>query len=153
MRVKSVMIQLWTDGYLQREGKNREMARPDLAVSPLACYELLYFWEQRGLAPADCWNWGKWGHKEYKWKWSFLGWFVGLVVSIQEIFVLQYLGCSSRPVQTIIFLTEIYFSSFVPIAQQSGQASALGLLYVIVRVSGWDLQSLELLDWENICVL
>ncbi len=31
---------------------------------------------QRGVAPADSWNWGKWGLKEYKRKGSFLSWFV-----------------------------------------------------------------------------
>ncbi len=37
-----------------------------------------------GMAPADCWNWGEWGLKEYKWEGgSFLGWFAGLVVPVQ----------------------------------------------------------------------
>ncbi len=46
---------------------------------------------------------------------------------------LFYLGCSSRP-STKYYSN--YFRSFVPIAQQSGPASALGLLSVIVCVSG-----------------
>ncbi len=60
--------------------------------------------------------WGEWGLKEYKWK----GWFVGLVVPVQEILV--------RPVQNMFFLTEHYFNYFVPIAQQAGQPAVLGLL-------------------------
>ncbi len=39
--------------------------------------------DQRGVAPADCWNWGKWGLLENIWKGSFLGWFVGLIVPLQ----------------------------------------------------------------------
>jgi hypothetical protein len=31
------------------------------------------------------------GLKEYKWNGSFLGWFAGLVVQVQEIFVLPWL--------------------------------------------------------------
>jgi hypothetical protein len=45
------------------------------------------------------------------------------------------LGCSSRPrVQYIIFLTVLYFSSIVPIAQQAGQAAVLGRLSLSVRL-------------------
>ncbi len=46
--------------------------------------------DQRGV-PADCWNLGKWGLMEYKWRGSFLGWFVGLVVPVQEIFIRPWL--------------------------------------------------------------
>ncbi len=81
-----------------------------------------------GLAPADCWNWGKWGLKEYKWKGSFLGCFVGLVVPLPEIFVL---GCYSWPPK-YFFLTVHFFSSFVPIAQQAGQAVVSGSLSINV---------------------
>jgi hypothetical protein len=42
------------------------------------------------------------------------------------------LGCYSRPVQNIIFLTADYFNSFVPIAQQAGQAAVLGRLSLSV---------------------
>jgi hypothetical protein len=57
-----------------------------------------------------------------------LGWFVELVVPVQEIFVLLF-GCSSRPpVQNIFFLAVRYSHSFVPIAQQAGQADVLGRL-------------------------
>ncbi len=52
----------------------------------------------------------------------FLGWFVGLFVSVQEIFVLPH-GCSVRP-YTI--------SNFVPIAHQARQAAVLGLLSLSV---------------------
>ncbi len=46
---------------------------------------------REGVAPAACWNWGELGLKEYKWKRSFLGWFVGLVVPEQEISVQAWL--------------------------------------------------------------
>ncbi len=39
--------------------------------------------DQRGVAPADCWNLGKWGLFEYIWKESFLGWLMGLAFPIQ----------------------------------------------------------------------
>jgi hypothetical protein len=61
--------------------------------------------QERG-APADCWNWGKWGLREYiMLKGSYLGWFVGIVVPVQEIFVLPWLRIS--PVH-IIFLAVHY---------------------------------------------
>ncbi len=37
--------------------------------------------DKRGVAPADCWNWGELGFKEYKLKGSFISWFVGLCLS------------------------------------------------------------------------
>ncbi len=46
----------------------------------------------RELAPAECWNWDKWGLKEV----SFLVWFVGLVMKVQEIFVLPRLLWSDQ---------------------------------------------------------
>ncbi len=52
--------------------------------------------------------------------------FVGLVVPVQE--TLFCLGCSSWPSTKYIFLTIHYFNSFVPIAQQAGQAAMLGRL-------------------------
>jgi hypothetical protein len=57
---------------------------------------------------------------------SFLGWYVGLGVPVQEIFVV--LAALVGPEQNIFFLTEHFFSSFVPIAQQDGQAAVLGHL-------------------------
>ncbi len=57
--------------------------------------------DYRGVATADWWNWGRWGLKEYKWKGSFLGWFVKLVVPVQEI-----LAVLVGPVQ--IFFTSLY---------------------------------------------
>ncbi len=38
----------------------------------------------REVVPAWLWNWGKWGFKEYKRKGSFHGWFIGLVVAVEE---------------------------------------------------------------------
>ncbi len=64
----------------------------------------------------------KWGLKEYIWKG--VGWLVGLVVPVQEIFfpAMAALGGS---VQKKIFLAVYYFTSFVPIAQQAGQTVSL----------------------------
>jgi hypothetical protein len=42
--------------------------------------------DQIGVAPAECWNWGEWGLKEYNWKWPFLGWFVGLVAGTRDVY-------------------------------------------------------------------
>jgi hypothetical protein len=56
----------------------------------------------------------------------FLGWFVGLVVLVQEIW--SCLGCSSRLGKNIFYLTGRYFNSFVLITQQAGQAAVLGRL-------------------------
>jgi hypothetical protein len=51
-----------------------------------------------------------------------LPWFVELVMTLQEIF-LACLGCSVvGPVQDVSFLTGNYFTRFVPIARQAGQA-------------------------------
>ncbi len=56
---------------------------------------------------------------------SFLGWFLGLVVPEQDIFVLPF------------FLTSHYFNSFVPIiAQQAGQAAVLGRLSLSIESLG-----------------
>ncbi len=48
---------------------------------------------ERG-GPADCW--GKRGFKEYKWNRSFLYWFVGLFVLVQEFLSCLFI-CSSQP--------------------------------------------------------
>ena len=47
---------------------------------------------------------------------------------IQEIFVQPWLHALVGPVQNICFLTVQDFKSFVPIAQQAGQAIVLGRL-------------------------
>ncbi len=52
--------------------------------------------DQRGVAPADCWNWGEWGLTGYKWKRSFLGGFVGLIVPVQETVILPWLIWSAQ---------------------------------------------------------
>jgi hypothetical protein len=57
----------------------------------------------------------------------FLGWFFGLVVLVQDIFVLP-LHALDGLVQNTIFLTVHFFNSFVPIAQQAGQVAVLGRL-------------------------
>ncbi len=64
----------------------------------------------RRVAPADCWM----GTQRVQWKGSFLGWFNGLVVPVQEIVV--YLGCSKRPGRKYFFphRTLQYFNSLPP---------------------------------------
>ncbi len=47
---------------------------------------LMLYRDTREDDPADCWIWGEKGLKEYKWKGIILGYFVGLVVPVQEIF-------------------------------------------------------------------
>ncbi len=66
------------------------------------------------------WNWGKWGLKEYIWKSSFLGWFIGLVMLVQEIFFCPAL-VALVSVQYMFTLTVHYITLFVPIAHQAGQ--------------------------------
>jgi hypothetical protein len=58
-------------------------------------------------------------------KGPFLGWFVGIVVPVQENFVLV---APSRSITNIFVLTVHHFNSFVPIAQQAVQAVVLGRL-------------------------
>ncbi len=65
----------------------------------------------------------------------FLGWFVGLVVPVQEIFG-SALAALVGPVQNIFFLILHYFNSFVPIGQQAGQAAVLGRLSLSMRLCG-----------------
>ncbi len=57
--------------------------------------KLRYSIPREGWVPTltDCWNRGELGLKWYKWKGSFLGWFVGLVVLVQNIFILFWLLC------------------------------------------------------------
>jgi hypothetical protein len=57
---------------------------------------------------------------------------VGLVVPEKEIFC-SGLAAPVGPVQNIFFLTVHYFTSFVPIAQQAGQAA--GQAPVLGRLS------------------
>ncbi len=65
-----------------------------------------------------------------------LGWFVGFVVPVQEIFVMPWLHDVVGPVQNIFFLTVHYFSALVPAAKQAGQAAVLARLSLSVCVSG-----------------
>ncbi len=83
-----------------------------------------------GVAPTDCWNWGKWGLLEYIWKGSFLG--------------LDSLGSSCwynfcSALAALVSQNKILFSSphtytlnLVPIAQQPGQAAVLGRLSLCI---------------------
>ncbi len=65
----------------------------------------------------------EWGLKEYKWKGSFFGWFVGLVVLAQETYVSAALISQYK-----IFSSSSDFNLCVPIAQQPGQAVEHGRL-------------------------
>jgi hypothetical protein len=53
--------------------------------------------------------------------------FAGLVVLVQEIYVLPWLLLLVDPVKNIFFLT-VHFFNFVHIVQQAGQAVMLGRL-------------------------
>ncbi len=59
---------------------------------------------------------------------SFLGWFVGHFLAVQEIFILPWLLRSAHAVLNIFLLTVHYFNWCVPIAQQPAQAVVQGLL-------------------------
>jgi hypothetical protein len=63
----------------------------------------------------------------------FCGWFVGLVESVQEIFVPPWLIWSAQ--YKIFFPPVHYFNFFVPIAQHAGQAEMLGRLSLSIYVS------------------
>ncbi len=60
---------------------------------------------QTGVAPADCWNWGKWGLMEYKSRGPFLALFVGLA---EKYFSSPC--CSVSPVRNMFFLNVDYFT-------------------------------------------
>jgi hypothetical protein len=62
---------------------------------------------ERGPVETDCWNRSEWELKEYKWKGSFLVWIVGLVVPVQEIFVLP---CLQESAQYKVFSSPYTFS-------------------------------------------
>jgi len=83
----------------------------------------------RGVALADCWNWGECGLKEDK----LLVCSFGLSCRYKRF--LSCLGCSSRSRTKYFSLTVHYFNSFVPIAQQPGQATVLGRLSLSVSLS------------------
>ncbi len=69
----------------------------------------------------------------YTRNWSFLGWFVGLVVPVQ--WFLFCLGCSSLPSTKYFIRTIHYSNSFVLIAELGGQAVVLGHLSLSMHVS------------------
>ncbi len=96
------------------------------------CPSLAERLERDGPSSA-CWNWGEWGLQEDKWKGSFLGWFVGLIVPGQKM----CLGCYivGRP------STVQYFNSFVPIAQHSWAMQPCWVARLLVCVSDADLFS------------
>jgi hypothetical protein len=78
--------------------------------------------QERGVAPADCWNWGEWGLGTNERGPSLVG-LLGL--SCQYKRFLSFLGCFSWP-STKYFSHRTLFQSSDPIAQQAGQAVVLG---------------------------
>ncbi len=71
--------------------------------------------EVLGEDPADCWNWGEWGLKKYKWKGprpSLVGFFFGL--SCRYMRFLFCLGCSSQPSTKYFFLLCTLFQFLCP---------------------------------------
>jgi hypothetical protein len=80
--------------------------------------------ESRGWPLLTGWNWGVWGLKEGKWKWSFLG----LVQWACRAGTRDF--CSAPgPIQNIFFFTAHYFKFLWPHAQQAGQTAVLGHLF------------------------
>jgi hypothetical protein len=77
---------------------------------------------ERG-GPADCWNWGKWGRKEYIWKSHLLVGSLGLSCLYKRF--LFCLGCPRWLGTKKVFLTGHYFTSFVPIAHQQARQAAV----------------------------
>jgi hypothetical protein len=73
---------------------------------------------------------------------SFLGWFVGPILAVQEVFY-PALAALVGPVQNSFFLTVHYFSSIVHITKQVGQAVLSGRLSLIVCVSDGDCTKAE----------
>jgi hypothetical protein len=74
----------------------------------------------------DCWNWGEWGLKEYKWKMSFLRWFVGS--SCADIRDLILPACSGQPSTNYSFPHRTLFQSMCPHRPATRQCSRAGPL-------------------------
>jgi hypothetical protein len=83
----------------------------------------MYSRDQRGVAPADCWNRDKWGLTEYKWSGpSVVG---SLGSSCRNRRFLSCLGCSGQPQFKIIFSSQHTFSLYVsPSASKLGRRRA-----------------------------
>ncbi len=80
----------------------------------------------RGVAPADCWNWGKWG-QGFHMKVVLL-WYVRWVFLAGTRDFYSARSALVGPVKHIFSLTVLYFNSFVPITQQSGHEVVMGRL-------------------------
>ncbi len=110
-------------------------------------------WRQSQASPVTLATWGeardtregwplltveteaRWGLKVYKWKGSFCGWFVELVVLVQED-ICSALAALVSPVQNIFFLT-VHYVQFVcpPSPSKLGWQSCRVACY-LVYVSG-----------------
>ncbi len=74
-------------------------------------YMLPHLWyqrDQRGVAPAGCWNWGKMEAQGVQMKVGLPWLFVGLVMPVLETFFYPALAALFSPVQNIFFLTVHY---------------------------------------------
>ncbi len=87
-----------------------------LALGFQGCYARCHLIQrdQRWVAPADCWNWRKWGLMEYNERGPS---FVGLLGSSILSSILPWL-LSVSPVKNSFFLTAHFFNLCVPIAHQ-----------------------------------
>ncbi len=90
--------------------------------------------DQRGMAPADCWNWGKWGLKEQKRKGSFRGWFVSnrLGSSCWYKRLLSYLGCSGQRSTKYFFPHRTLFQFMRPPSNLGRQSCRAAYLWMCV---------------------
>ncbi len=77
---------------------------------------------KRWVAPADCWNWGEWVLKEYKWKGSFLSWLVCWVRCAGTRDFCPALVAVVGPVQNKFFLS---VHSFSQLSRQSSWVTCL----------------------------
>jgi hypothetical protein len=95
-------------------------------------------WPERLERGGPCWllKLRQMGTQKVHKKGSFLGWFVGLVVLVQEIFC-PALTALVGPVKNMFFLTVHYFTSFVLITQKLGRQSCR-VACLLIFVSGGD---------------
>ncbi len=82
----------------------------------------LYKRHHRGVAPADCWNRGKWRLKEYIWKGSFLGSSLARRAGTRD-----FCPTLVDKVQNIFFIDVHYFTSYIPVSQKAWQALSLNM--------------------------
>ncbi len=89
--------------------------------------------DHRGVAPADCWNWGKLGLMEYKWKGSFLGW--ARRNGTRDFYPALAAIVSSE--QYFIFLTGHTMSFYVAPSPSNLVRQSCRVACLLICVSGW----------------